>query len=275
MISSNLNAGSPTRDGQEGNRSDFRGCRKQRKQGGWDNFASTWYRTELINYYLCYAALSREELRNPLIILVSEINLFVDQTYHRLKRFAGSISHSAERVTSTPRLLELLKSNDEKVLLTTIQRLFSIRDQGSFTRDNIIFVGYDIHVTSGAISEAIRGMFPNAVFILFTSAALPTAEMSAVFGELISKYDFRRAIDEKVASPVHFEQRSTSAETCETHEELDVDLLSKVRSPEYVRAVATDLVSHFENRNSEVAGKAIIITPNIFSQTHSSQRSSH
>lgn len=207
--------------------------------------------------------LSLEKLNNPLIIVASDLNFIVDQTYQMLTAMSGSIASVADKGFRLESLADTLRSRDKRVVFTTIQRLFRLRSQGPFNRENIIFVGHDIHLSSGIISETLFRLFPGAVFIFFTSSGPPTAEMRAIYGDLITIYSLRQAINDNVLHPVDFEQRSvgTTGLAFDSLEDFP-EALSRFETAEYTNALAEDLVSHFQNRNREVPGKALVITSN-------------
>ena len=209
-------------------------------------------------------ALSLEVLNDPLIVVASELNLIADQTYHMLTTMAGSVTSVIERGVRSELLVDTLRSRDNRVVFTTIQRLFSLRSQGPFNRDNLVFVGQDIHLSSGIISDTLFRLFPEAIFIFFTSSGPPTEEMKAIYGDLITTYDLRRAIDDKVLYPVDFEQRDirTTELTFGTLEDFP-EAFARFETAEYVRALATDLASHFQNRDTKVPGKALVITSDL------------
>lgn len=143
----------------------------------------------------------------------------------------------------------------------------SLKDAGPFDRENILFVGYNLHTTN----EAIREVLPNAVFILFTSSFLPNDSLVvSIYGKLISKYDFRQAIKDKVAVSVDFESRSIKVEKelnpffqAESESTFDDRWAFRLASFEYIHAIASDLVPHFESHMKDSMGKALIITPDL------------
>lgn len=206
-------------------------------------------------------ALSIKELHNPTIIFATDMNVLVDQTYQRLVTSAQSFSSLAIRVSKTSELLNILRSDQKKIVFTTIQRLLSLKDEGPFERSNILFVGHNLHSTNEAISEVL----PKAVFILFTSRFLPDdSKVVLTYGKLISKYDFRQAIEDNIVVPVNFEARhiKVSAELDPLlKDNQDGSWFFHLVSLDYIRALASDLVPHFESRVKDSMGKALIITP--------------
>jgi hypothetical protein len=209
-------------------------------------------------------ALSLDVLNRPLIIVATELNLIVDQTYHLLTTMAGSFTPVFDRGVRSESLIDALNSQDNKVIFTTIQRLFKLRSHGPFNRDNLVFVGQDIHLSSGIVSQTLFDLFPRAVFIFFTSSGPPTEEMKALYGDLITTYDFRRAIEDKVFHPIHFEQRNlrTTDLTFDTLEDFP-EAVADFKTAEYARALSEDLAAHFQNRNSQVSSKALVITSDL------------
>lgn len=208
------------------------------------------------------AVLKLKTLRNPLIVVASDLNSIVEQAFESFKSSSISVSARAERVSSTSRLLTLLGSKGTQVAFTTIQRLLSVQDAGPFERDDILFVGYNLHSTNSIIHK----VFPNALFILFTNNFLPTAEASSTYGSLIAKYDLRRAIEDKVASDINYESRSIDIDFPTRLMEEDPSnegFATSITSLNYVHAVAADLILHYGARSSETKQKALVVTPSL------------
>jgi len=211
----------------------------------------------LISYVTRVTAITA--LDNPLIIVASNVNSLIDQTYSRFVRSAGSLTADLERVTDSDRLLRLINSTEKKIILTTFQRVLRIGGQAPFERRDILFVGHDLYDTSGRINRT----FPNAAFILFTNTFLPTNEMGSTYGELIARYDFRQAVDDQVSSPIHYEHRRVAQGLHDDSSGGDTaEFFTVVARLDYIHDLAADLVEHFE---SHLTGgeRAVILTRRI------------
>jgi hypothetical protein len=209
----------------------------------------------LISYI--QGVLSLPNLENPIVIVASDRTDLREQTY---RRFADAAKKSAAfglQICDNSSFVIALRSNRKKVLFTTTQRILSIRDRGPFLGDNVVLVGHDIHGTHRLVD-----ILPNAVFILFTSSFLPMPETSGIFGELIAEYSLKRAIEDKISSPVVCEVREITTDLADNRllsEEFKTDRFSPFKSAQYIHRVARDILSHFESRDEGVQ-KAVIVT---------------
>ena len=166
-------------------------------------------------------------------------------------------------------------------------------------RRNIIVIADEAHRSqygfgakaSGKTGEISYGFakylheaLPNASFIGFTGTPIEMADKStrSVFGEYIDIYDVQRAIDDGATVPIYYESRLAKIELKEEERpHLDSDfeevtegeevttrenLKSKwaaleavVGTETRVSLIARDIVSHFEDRESTMNGKAMIV----------------
>lgn len=129
-----------------------------------------------------------------------------------------------------------------------------------------------------------RDALPNATFIAFTGTPVETTDVSTrgVFGNEIDIYDIEQAIEDNATVPIYYEGRlvklgldSIAAESLD--EEIDEltegeELTSKeklktkwaaleaiVGAEQRIRQVAEDIVAHFEDRQSAMEGKAMVV----------------
>ena len=149
-------------------------------------------------------------------------------------------------------------------------------------RDNIIVISDEAHRTQGgSLAMNLRKALPNASFIGFTGTPLfKDDELTRrIFGEYVSKYDFKRSIEDGATVPLYYENRGEKLkldnplineqirEAIE-NEDLDSDQQDKLKrlfSREYpiltaekrLRAIAKDVVSHFNGRGYK--GKAMFV----------------
>ena len=186
-----------------------------------------------------------------------------------------------------------LKANSGKhlkQLLSSEHRyLFSLIHKFNFTeeitqRDNIIVISDEAHRTQGGqLAMNLRNALPNASFIGFTGTPLFKDDelTKRIFGDYVSRYDFKRSVDDGATVPLYYENRGEylglknpvineqiraviDAET----EDLDSDQRSRLEqlfAREYpiltarkrLDAIAKDVVWHFCNRGYK--GKAMFI----------------
>jgi type I restriction enzyme R subunit len=130
----------------------------------------------------------------------------------------------------------------------------------------------------------MRDALPHASFIGFTGTPieLRDANTRAVFGDYISVYDIQRAVADKATVPIYYESRLTKialdederphidpefeevteGEETERKEQLKTrwaQLEALVGAEHRLELIAQDLVEHFENRQSAMEGKAMVV----------------
>src|SRR5437899_3441902 len=133
-------------------------------------------------------------------------------------------------------------------------------------------------------AKYLRDALPNASFIGFTGTPIENADRStpAVFGKYVDTYDIEQAVEDGATVKIYYESRLAKLELKpEERPKIDVEfedvtegeeeegkqkLKSKwarvervAGSPKRVERIATDIVSHFEEKTSVVEGKAMIV----------------
>ena len=165
-------------------------------------------------------------------------------------------------------------------------------------RRNIVFIadeahrsqyGFEARVTNGQISygfaKYVRDALPNASFIGFTGTPIEQTDANTrqVFGDYIDIYDVQRAVDDGATVPIYYSGRLASLHIKEQMraeidpefetitETQDVEEREKLKSKwatleamvgteERLTTVAQDIVTHFEERQQVLEGKAMVVT---------------
>ncbi len=129
-----------------------------------------------------------------------------------------------------------------------------------------------------------RDALPSATFIAFTGTPVEQVDVSTrgVFGNEIDVYDIERAIEDNATVPIYYEGRlvklgldqvaveSIDDEIDEITEGTELTAKEKLKtkwaaleaivgSEERIELVAEDIVAHFEDRQSAMNGKAMIV----------------
>ena len=177
----------------------------------------------------------------------------------------------------------------QSLLRTENRYLFSLIHKFNFDeviteRENIIVISDEAHRTQGGqLAMNLRKALPNASFIGFTGTPLFKDDeiTRRIFGDYVSRYDFKRSVDDGATVPLYYENRGDylglqnpvindqirailDSET----EDLDSDqrtLVEKLIAREYpiltakkrLNAIAKDVVWHFCNRGYK--GKAMYV----------------
>ncbi|MBA9078256.1 type I restriction endonuclease subunit R [Rufibacter quisquiliarum] len=188
-----------------------------------------------------------------------------------------------------------LKASDgahlKKLLGLENRYLFTLIHKFNFTeevtqRDNIIVISDEAHRTQGGqLAMNLRNALPNASFIGFTGTPLFKDDelTKRIFGDYVSRYDFKRSVDDGATVPLYYENRGEylglknpaineqirNLLDTET-EDLDSDQRSRIEqlfAREYpiltaqprLEAIAKDLVWHFCNRGYKGKGMFIAL----------------
>ena len=155
-------------------------------------------------------------------------------------------------------------------------------------RRNVVVIADEAHRSQydfiDGYARHMRDALPNASFIGFTGTPIELEDAStrAVFGDHISVYDVRRAVEDGATVPIYYESRlarlaldeherpnidpgfeeATEGEETERRERLKTrwaQLEAVVGAAKRVALVARDVVDHFENRLEVMHGKAMIV----------------
>lgn len=187
------------------------------------------------------------------------------------------------KASSGTHLKELL-SSEHRYLFTLIHK-FNFEEEIT-GRDNIIVISDEAHRTQGGqLAMNLRNALPNASFIGFTGTPLfKDDELTRrIFGDYVSRYDFKRSVDDGATVPLYYENRGEylglknpvindqiRAVIDAESEDLDSDQRSRVEqlfAREYpiltakkrLDAIAKDVVWHFCNRGYKGKGMFIAL----------------
>jgi len=134
-------------------------------------------------------------------------------------------------------------------------------------------------------AQYLRDALPEATFVAFTGTpvSLDDRDTRAVFGDYVHIYDIEQAVKDGATVPIYYESRLASLELREgdasalddevdeltEDEESDEAKVATLRrwaalekivgAPPRIQKIAADIVSHFENRQSVMDGKAMIV----------------
>ena len=224
---------------------------------------------------------------NWTFVIVTD-RLDLDQQIYKNFARSGAVTETEgqARASSVADLRQKLKE-DHRYLFTLIQKFQN--DSGQplevlSDRDNIIVMTDEAHRTQYAVLALnMRNALPNARFLGFTGTPLiaeETERTKEVFGDYVSKYNFKQAVNDRSTVPLYYENRVPELQL--TNEQFDQDmevLLEKAALNEEqekllehrlaksysiitldsrLERVAQDIVDHFINRGYQ--GKAMVIS---------------
>jgi type I restriction enzyme R subunit len=146
-----------------------------------------------------------------------------------------------------------------------------------------------LDATTGAFkygyAHHMRSALPSATFVGFTGTPIESDDKDTrrIFGEYVSIYDIQDAVTDGATVPIFYESRLAKLdinqadieklnteveEVLEDEEDIALRERSKSRwaaleqlvgADKRIKEVASDLVTHFENRNASIAGKGMIV----------------
>lgn len=241
-------------------------------------------------------------MENPTIVVLTDRNDLDDQLFATFSQSQSLLRQSPLQARDRAHLRELLQTASGGVYFTTLQKFFpeeGERQKLLSERTNIVVIADEAHRSqygfkgrldreSGAmvygLAKHLRDALRNASFIGFTGTpvALKDKNTIQVFGDYISRYDIRRAVEDHATVPIFYENRLAKIDLDErekpkidpTFEELtegeEEDRKEALKSEwstvealagteKRLRLVAEDIVRHFEKRRGVIEGKAMIV----------------
>ncbi|MBV6513831.1 MAG: hypothetical protein FMNOHCHN_03387 [Ignavibacteriaceae bacterium] len=180
--------------------------------------------------------------------------------------------------------LKVMLGSEHRYIFTLIHK-FNF-DEEITQRSNIIVISDEAHRTQGGqLALNLRNALPNASFIGFTGTPLFKDDelTKRIFGDYVSRYDFKRSVDDGATVPLYYENRGEflglknpalneqiRAVLDSEGEDLDSDQRSRIQNliaREYpvltakkrLNAIAKDVVWHFCNRGYKGKGMFIAL----------------
>ncbi len=271
---------------------------------------------------MCFYAgklLQQPEMNNPTLLVVTDRNDLDGQLFQTFSNAQELFKQTPIQADSRDELRRLLSERETGgIIFTTVQKFSPFGDEDDHPilngRHNIVVISDEAHRSqygqkghfidvkdkNGKVidkklvfgySKYMRDALPNASFIGFTGTpiALEDKDTRAVFGDYVSIYDIKDAVDDGSTVPIYYESRlakldlnhaeiealSKQVEDVVEDEE-DVQNREKTKgewsrleklvgAQPRIREVAADLVEHFETRTTSVDdkemrdGKAMIV----------------
>lgn len=214
---------------------------------------------------------------NWTFVIVTDREDLDDQIY---KTFVGcgAVSDTGVQAKSAADLKQLLTA-DHRYVFTLIQKFRTDVKGATYPklsdRSDIIVIADEAHRSQyDTFALNLRNALPNAAFIGFTGTPLMAGEEKTreVFGDYVSIYNFRQAIEDNATVPLYYEARIPELQL--TNEDLADDLASLIEDAdldeeqqqkverEFARqyhlitreerldTIAADLVDHFVGLNA-------------------------
>ena len=230
-------------------------------------------------------------LQNPTIVVLTDRNDLDDQLFGTFSRCHETLRQPPVQAESREHLRQLLNVSSGGIVFTTIQKFAPApgeRHPELTDRRNVIVIADEAHRSQydfiDGFARHMRDAIPGATFIGFTGTPIEKTDASttAVFGDTISVYDIQRAVEDGATVPIYYENRlvklnldealkpqlDSSFEEATEDEEVTRRERLKTRwaaveaivgTETRIKAVAKDLVDHFEGRQQGMVGKGMIV----------------
>jgi len=244
-----------------------------------------------------YVGLLQEALNSPTIVVLTDRNDLDEQLFGQFCKCTDFLRQLPEQAESRSHLKELLAGRQANGIIFTTAQKFEESTETLSDRRNIIVMADEAHrsqfvdekvSSEGKIQKSfgliIRESLPNATYIGFTGTPISSKDRSTieVFGNYIDIYDMTQAVEDGATRPVYYESRVI-------HLKLDDDILRLIdaeydlmaqNAEEYaiekskkelgkmesilgaeqtVTALCEDIIKHYEERQHELTGKAMIV----------------
>ncbi|MFR2886616.1 MAG: type I restriction endonuclease subunit R [Clostridium butyricum] len=180
---------------------------------------------------------------------------------------------------------KFMPENGDMPVLTDRQNVIIIADEAHRSQYGLEAKGNkETGIVKYGYAKYLRDALPNASFIGFTGTPIEMEDKStpAVFGEYIDIYDMTRAVEDKATVKIYYENRIIKLDTndselqniddefeeiTEGQEDFDREkykskwsrLEAVVGSPNRLKRLAKDIVSHYEEKSKTIDGKAMIV----------------
>ena len=156
-------------------------------------------------------------MANPTVVVLTDRNDLDDQLFGTFSRCRDLLRQPPAQAESRADLRARLAVESGGVVFTTIQKFFP-EEKGDrhpllSERRNVVVIADEAHRSQydfiDGFARHMRDALPNASFVGFTGTPieLQDANTRAVFGDYISIYDIRRAVEDRATVPIYYESR--------------------------------------------------------------------
>lgn len=253
--------------------------------------------------FLARLLMKSVEFKSPTIVLITDRTDLDDQLSGQFTNAKGYIGDdSVISVESRDHLRELLEGrNSGGVFLTTIHK-FTEDTKLLTDRNNVICISDEAHRSQVNLEQKVRitedgvhhsygfakylhDSLPNATYVGFTGT--PIDATLDVFGGVVDAYTMTESVYDEITVPIVYEGRAAKVlldnkklkeveeyyskcedagateHAIEESKKVTLNMRAILGDPQRIDALASDFVTHYENRveeGSTVAGKAMFVS---------------
>lgn len=225
-------------------------------------------------------------LQNPTIVVVTDRNDLDGQLFGTFADGRALLRQDPEQAADREDLSSKLNRASGGVIFTTIQK-FEERAEPVSNRSNIVVLADEAHRSQyGFLKGGARWMrenLPNATFVGFTGTPVEGDDRSTrgVFGSDVDIYDIKQAIDDNATVPIYYEMQLIKlipdeegiteaerliAEAADDDDagssgdpDITVPLEMLAGADQRLETLASQIISHFDQRSEVIDGKAMIV----------------
>ncbi len=247
--------------------------------------------------FLAAKLLRHPALDNPTIVVVTDRIDLDEQLFDETFAPAETLPTEPERAADRADLRKTLSTRvSGGVVLTTMQKFGRTQEEldagkefpALSDRENLVVIADEAHRTQYELKDGLaanlRRALPSAALLAFTGTPIARTDRDTrqVFGDHVHIYEVTRAVRDEATVPIYYEARLAKVELPEEAraaldeefarltqgEEDDVrdrlrerwtNMEAVIGSEKRLRALATDLVAHWEARSAHLAGKALVV----------------
>lgn len=225
-------------------------------------------------------------MENPLF-LVEVDRTDLDEQLTDAFQAATSLLGTVDQAEDVPDLRKKLRTRGGGVILSTIEKFRLLEGETQHPvlneRRDIIVIADEAHRTQYGLLEGyayhLRKALPHASFIGFTGTPIEETNRSitSVFGTTVHTYDLIQAKEDNAVVAIYYEPRLVELENVNPDIDEDVEEITETDeqagvvtekwatiekaagTKERMQVIAQDILSHFEERNETIFGKALIV----------------
>ncbi|WP_349916550.1 type I restriction endonuclease subunit R [Bacillus cereus] len=234
--------------------------------------------------YLAVKLRRIKELKNPIIVVVTDRKDLDDQITNTFRRCGFPNPQQAESVAQLRQLLQLGAGS---TIMTLVQKFKEDAETKEFknlsTAENIFVMIDESHRSQyGGLATTMKSAMPNACYLAFTGTPIDKEDKSTkrTFGPYIDKYTIEQAVEDGATVPIFYEARMVALHVqgdsldelferqFREYSEEDQERIKKkyateqaiISSQKRIKRIVLDIIEHYETHIQPNGFKAQIVT---------------